>query len=34
MTNGRWFNIKFTQFVELIRLSAHLDTPKSFMSGE
>jgi hypothetical protein len=33
MANGRRFNIKLTQFVELLRLSFHLDIPKKLHTG-
>jgi hypothetical protein len=33
MTNGRRFNIKITEFVEILGLSSHLDFPKQFHTG-
>jgi hypothetical protein len=33
MTNGRRFNIKLTQFAELLGLSSHLDIPKKLHTG-
>jgi hypothetical protein len=33
MTNGQRFNIKLTQFAEILGLSSHLDNPKKFHIG-
>jgi hypothetical protein len=33
MTNGCQFNIKLTQFIDLIGLSSHLDIPKKLHAG-
>jgi hypothetical protein len=33
MTNGRRFNIKHTQFAEILGLSSHLEIPKKLHSG-
>jgi hypothetical protein len=33
MTNDRMFNIKLTQFAELLGLSSHLDIPKKLHTG-
>jgi hypothetical protein len=33
MTNGRRFNIKLSQFIEILGLSAHLDIPKKLHTG-
>jgi hypothetical protein len=33
MTNDRRFNIKLSQFVEILGLSAHLDIPKKLHTG-
>jgi hypothetical protein len=33
MTNGRKFNIRHTNFAELLGLSSHLDIPKKLHTG-